>query len=136
MDPSALRYAKSHEWVMLDQGVATVGISQFAVEQLTEPTFLELPKVGTVLKVGDEIGVIESVKSTSSIYAPVPGEVIEVNTLLLDDAATKRKADLLLVNDDPFGKGWMVKIRLADGATLDHLMTYDQYEAQLHSEGH
>src|SRR5687767_8632244 len=108
MDQSALRYAKSHEWVLLDNGVATVGITQFAVEQLTEPTFLELPKVGKVLKVGDEIGVIESVKSTSSIYSPVEGEVVEVNALLLDDPASKRKADLTLVNDDPFGKGWLV----------------------------
>ena len=136
MNPSELRYAKSHEWTKLDGDVVTVGITKFAVEQLTEPTFLELPKVGRAVAAGDEMAVIESVKSTSPIYAPVAGTVVERNEVLLDDKATKRKADLTPVNDDPFGKGWMVKIKLAAGATLDHLMTAKEYDEQLASEGH
>ena len=135
-NPPDLRYAKTHEWARRDGDVVTVGITAFAVEQLTEPTYLELPKVGKALKAGDEFGIIESVKSTSPLYAPVAGEVVERNELLVEDRAAKRDADLSPVNDDPFGRGWMVKIRLAPGATLDHLMTKDQYEAQLASEGH
>jgi len=136
MNPAELRYAKSHEWAKLDGDVVTVGITKFAVEQLTEPTFLELPKVGKTVAAGEEMAVIESVKSTSPIYAPVAGTVVERNEVLLDDKATKRKADLTPVNDDPFGKGWMVRIKLAPGATLDHLQTAQQYDGQLASEGH
>jgi glycine cleavage system H protein len=135
-NPPELRYAKSHEWAKLDGDVVTVGITAFAIEQLTEPTFLELPKVGRTVAAGDEIAVIESVKSTSPIYAPVAGTIVERNEVLLDDKATKRKADLTPVNDDPFGRGWMVKIKLAPGATLDHLQTAKQYDEQLASEGH
>jgi glycine cleavage system H protein len=135
-NPAELRYAKSHEWAKLDGDVVTVGITKFAVEQLTEPTFLELPKVGKSVAAGEEMAVIESVKSTSPIYAPVAGTIVERNEVLLDDKATKRKADLTPVNDDPFGKGWMVKIKLAEGAKLDHLLTAKQYDEQLASEGH
>jgi len=136
MNPPELRYASTHEWIKREGDIATVGITKFAVEQLTEPTFLELPEVGKVLTVGKPLGVIESVKSTSDIYAPVSGAVIERNELLLDNKASKRKADLTLVNDDPFGKGWLIKIKLDPGATLDHLLTASQYDAQLASEGH
>jgi glycine cleavage system H protein len=136
MNPPELRYATTHEWVKLEGDIATVGVSKFAVEQLTEPTFLELPEVGKVLAAGKPLGIIESVKSTSDIYAPVAGTVIERNELLLDDKTSKRKADLNLVNDDPFGKGWLLKIELAPGAKLDHLLTASQYDAQLASEGH
>jgi glycine cleavage system H protein len=123
MDLSTLRYAPSHEWAKRDGDVVTVGVTAFAVEQLTDVTYLELPKVGKVCKPGDEFGVIESVKSTSSLYAPVAGEVIAVN-----DAAAK---DTAVVNADPFGTGWMVKFKLAPGATLDHLLTKDAYDAQV-----
>jgi glycine cleavage system H protein len=136
MNPPDLRFATTHEWVKREGDIVTVGITKFAVEQLTEPTFLELPEVGKDLAAGKPLGIIESVKSTSDIYAPVSGTVIERNVLLLDDKASKRKADLTLVNDDPFGKGWLVKIKLAPGATLDHLLTASQYDAQLASEGH
>ncbi|MCI0702469.1 MAG: glycine cleavage system protein GcvH [Planctomycetia bacterium] len=135
-NPSDLRYATSHEWAKLDGDIVTLGITKFAIEQLTEPTYLELKPVGTALTKGQPLGIIESVKSTSDIYSPVDGTIVERNELLLDDKATKRKADLTPVNDDPFGKGWMVKIKLAPGATLDHLLTAEQYEAQLASEGH
>ena len=122
-NPTDLRYATSHEWVKQDGDTVTVGVTKFAVEQLTEPTFLELKKVGLQVKPGDEIGIIESVKSTSSIYAPVAGEVVAVNTEAVND--------LSKVNDDPFGGGWMMKIKLAPGATLDHLLTATQYDAQI-----
>lgn len=136
MNPTDLRYATTHEWVKREGDIATVGITKFAVEQLTEPTFLELPEVGKVLTAGKPLGIIESVKSTSDIYAPVTGTVIERNELLLDDKTSKRKADLALVNDDPFGKGWLIKLKLDPGTTLDHLLTPSQYDAQLASEGH
>jgi glycine cleavage system H protein len=135
-NPSDRRYAPTHEWVKLDGDTVTVGVTKFAVEQLTEPTFLELPAVGKELAAGKPFGIIESVKSTSDLYAPVAGTVVERNELLLEDRTTKRPADLTLVNDDPFGKGWMVKIKLAPGAKLDHLLTAEQYDAQLAAEGH
>ena len=136
MNPPDLRYAPTHEWAKPDGDVVTVGITRFAVEQLTEPTFLELPKVGQELAAGKPFGIIESVKSTSDVYAPVAGVVVERNEALVDDPASKRKGDLSLVNDDPFGKGWLVKIKLAPGATLGHLLTAKQYDEQIASEGH
>ena len=96
-NPTDRRYARTHEWAKLDGDVVTVGITAFAVEQLTEPTYLELPKVGKEFATGDEFGIIESVKSTSPIYAPVAGTVVERNETLT--------ADLSPVNDDPFGRG-------------------------------
>ena len=128
MNPTDRRYAKSHEWAKLESDVVTVGITAFAVEQLTEPTYLELPKLGKALAAGDELGIIESVKSTSPIYAPVAGTVIERNEGLTSNLAP--------VNDDPFGAGWLVKLKLIPGDTLDHLLTAEQYDAQLASEGH
>lgn len=131
MDLNALRYATTHEWAKLDGDIVTVGITPFAVEQLTEPTFLDLPKIGKTLKVGQEAGVIESVKSTSGVNSPVAGDVVEINVALIDDPATKRKGDLSLVNTDPLGAGWMFKVKLAPGATLDHLLTKAEYEKQI-----
>jgi glycine cleavage system H protein len=136
MNPSDRLYSATHEWAKLDGDVATVGITAFAVEQLTEPTFLELPAVGKPVEVGKPLGVIESVKSTSDVNSPVTGVVVERNEGLLDDPKTKRSADLRPVNDDPFDAGWMVKVKVAPGATLDHLLTAEQYEAQLASDGH
>ena len=127
-NPPDLRYAKTHEWAKRDGDVVTVGITAFAVEQLTEPTYLELPKVGKEFSAGDEFGIIESVKSTSPIYAPVSGTVVERNEGLT--------TDLSPVNDDPFGRGWLVKMRIAPGATLDHLLTAAGYDEQLATEGH
>ena len=128
MDLSKLRYTKSHEWADLQTDVCTVGITQFAVEQLTDVTYLELPPVGKRLKAGDEFGVVESVKSTSALLAPVDGEVVDVNAEVLKDNA--------LINADPYGKGWMIRIRVPAGTTLDHLLTAEQYAQQIASEGH
>lgn len=136
MNPTDRRYSPTHEWAKPDGDVVTVGITAFAVEQLTEPTFLELPAVGKAVAAGQPLGIIESVKSTSDVNSPVTGEVVGRNEGLIEDAKTGRKADLTAVNDDPFGEGWMLRVRLAPGATLDHLLTADQYAAQLAAEGH
>jgi len=122
-NPTDLKYAQSHEWVKLAGDIATIGVTKFAVEQLTEPTFLELAKLGKSVKVADEIGVIESVKSTSSIYSPIPGDVIEVNKAALENLA--------LVNDDPFGAGWLLKLKVNPDVSLDHLLDATQYDAQI-----
>lgn len=135
-NPTELRYAPTHEWAKLEGDVVTVGVTAFAIEQLTEPTYLELPAVGTAVTAGGKFGVIESYKSTSDLYSPVAGTVIERNDPLVDDPATKRKGDPKPVNDSPFHAGWMVKIKLAPGATLDHLLTAAQYDSQLAAEGH
>src|SRR5262245_32334264 len=101
MDLTKLRYTKSHEWADLNGDICTVGITQFAVEQLTDVTYLELPVAGKRLKADDEFGVVESVKSTSPLLAPVGGEVVDVNAAVLQDNS--------LINSDPYGAGWMIK---------------------------
>jgi len=128
MDQSSLRYAPTHEWAHLDGDTVTVGITLFAAEQLGDITYLELPKLGKAFKAGEEFGVVESVKSTSPLYAPVAGEIIEVNKAAADSTD--------LIKDDPFGKFWFLKLKLAPGATLDHLLNKTQYDMQLASEGH
>jgi glycine cleavage system H protein len=128
MDPKQLRYAPTHEWAHLADGVCTVGISQFAVEQLTDVTHVELPKVGRQVRAKDSMGEIESVKAVSDIYAPVDGEVAANNQAALE-------ADPGIITADPYGQGWLVRLSVAPGTTLDHLLTYDQYQQQLASEG-
>ena len=127
MDLSALRYAKTHEWAKRDGDVVTVGITQYAAEQLGDVTHLQLPKVGAATTAGKPFGEIESVKAVFDLYAPVNGTVAEVNAAL---AASPEP-----VQTDPYGN-WMIKIKLAAGATLDHLLTKAQYDEQLASEGH
>ena len=128
MDLNSLRYAKSHEWARADGGLVVVGITQYAVDQLTDVTHLQLPKVGAAVTAGKPFGEIESVKAVFDLYAPVTGEVVEVNAALAADPSP--------INADCYGAGWMLKIRPAAGATLDHLMTKAQYDEQLASEGH
>jgi glycine cleavage system H protein len=128
MDLSKLRYAESHEWADVQGDICTVGITQFAVDQLTDVTNLELKKVGTQVSAGKPFGEIESVKAVFDLNAPVNGEIIEVNQAVAKDPG--------LVNQDPYGKGWMVKIRVAPGATFDHLKNLQQYQEQLAAEGH
>jgi len=113
-------YAKTHEWVSLDEGIATIGISDFAQSQLSDLTFVELPEVGTEFTAGDEAAVVESVKAAADIYAPVAGEVIEVN-LELEDAPE-------LVNQDAFGEGWLFKLKVVDEAEVDNMLDPDSYE--------
>jgi glycine cleavage system H protein len=128
MDPQSLRYAKSHEWASLDGGLCTVGITKFAVEQLTDVVYLALPDVGKKVDAGQPFGEIESVKAVSDLYAPVSGAVAEVNNKVTNDPA--------LISADPYGKGWMIKIKVEPGTTLSHLMTLEQYEQQIASEQH
>ena len=128
MDLSKLRYAKSHEWADLHGDVCTVGITQFAIDQLTDVTNLELPKVGKKIESGKPFGEIESVKAVFDLNAPVTGEVIEVNTAVAADPG--------IINKDPYGKGWMLKVKVAPGTTLAHLMDLPTYEKQLAEEGH
>jgi glycine cleavage system H protein len=127
MDPNTIRFAKTHEWATVHNGIARVGISRFAVDQLTDVTYLELPKVGKTVQAGEEVGVIESVKSTSPIYSPVSGKVIAINEAVIGDTS--------LINADPYEKGWLFEIELASGASLDHLLTAEQYDQQIASEG-
>ena len=128
MDQKTLRFAKTHEWVSLTGDICTVGISQFAVEQLTDVVYIELPEIGDHTFVGDSFGEIESVKAVSDLYAPVNGEVSEINEPILNDPSTVAK--------DPYGKGWLVKIKVEPGTTLDHLLTKAQYDQQIASEDH
>ena len=128
MDPKNLRYAKSHEWAFIEGDICTIGITQFAVDQLTDVVYIELPEVGDHTFAGEGFGEIESVKAVSDLYAPVNGEVAEINEKLLDDPAQ--------ITKDPYVKGWMVKIKIEPGTSLDHMMTLDQYERQIASDAH
>jgi len=120
-----MRFSKDHEWVRVEGGIATVGISVYAQEQLGDVVFVELPAVGRQVKAGDEAAVVESVKAASEVYAPVSGEVTEVNSALADTPA--------LVNEDAEGKGWFMKIKLADPKEVDGLMDAAAYKK--HTEG-
>ena len=114
-----LRFSKSHEWLRIDGGIATVGITKYAAEQLGDVVFVELPGAGKKVSAGGEVAVVESVKAASEIYAPVSGEVTEANAAVKDDPAK--------VNADPEGEGWFFKLKLADKAEFAKLMTADQY---------
>ena len=128
MDPASLRYAETHEWVALEGEVATVGITKFAVEQLTDLVYVELPAAGRKLQAKEPFGEVESVKAVSDLYSPVAGEVIEVNSSV--------KTDAMKIADDPYGAGWLIKLRVPAGTTLDHLLTLEQYDKQIAEEQH
>lgn len=131
MNPEQLRFSATHEWVHVEeeggQQIATVGISDFAVQQLTDLVYLELPPVGKQVKAGDEFGEVESVKAVSSLYSPVDGEIVAVNESLPND--------LDRLSRDPYGEGWIVKIRITDPSSLDQLMDYAAYQKQCAEEG-
>ena len=128
MIPSDLRYHKEHEWVRLNGKQATVGISHFAQDALGDIVFLDMPKVGAVVTAGQQIGEVESTKTTSTIYVPVSGTVSKINTDLKDHPE--------VVNSDPYGKGWIIVIDLSNPGEVDQLMTAAQYEAFLASQKH
>ncbi len=119
--PGDLKYVESHEWVKVEGDVVTIGVTDFAQSELGDVVFVELPEVGRVLQVGDVFGQVESVKSVSDLYAPVAGEVIEANPALAVDTA--------LVNSDPYGAGFMLKVRLSNPADVDALMDAARYQA-------
>ena len=128
MVPKDLKYAETHEWTKADGDVYTIGITKFAVEQLTDVVFIDIkPKVGDKVTAGQSFGEIESVKAVSDMYAPISGEVVAVNSGLTSDPAS--------ISADPFGAGWIIKVKAAAGAT-DKLLTADAYEKQIAAQGH
>lgn len=125
--PADLKYTREHEWIRVEGNVGTVGITAFAQDQLGDVVFVELPPVGTEVKAGQQFGTVESVKTVSDLFAPVSGKVIEVNTALEKSPE--------LVNQDPYGQGWMIKVELSNPAELDALLDAAAYQAFL-KEGH
>ncbi|MDQ3429782.1 MAG: glycine cleavage system protein GcvH [Actinomycetota bacterium] len=116
--PQDLQYTKSHEWVRVESGVATVGITEHAQDELGDVVFVELPEQGATLAAGDSFGAVESVKAVSDLYAPVSGEVVEVNGAL-EDSPEK-------INEDPYGEGWILKLRISDEADLLSAADYER----------
>jgi glycine cleavage system H protein len=121
--PEDLKYSESHEWVRVADGVATVGVTDHAQAELTDVVFVELPEVGATVQAGESCMVVESVKTASDVNAPVSGEVVEVNQAVADDPA--------LVNTDPYGAGYLFKVRMSDPSELDALMDASAYEAHI-----
>lgn len=122
--PSDLKYVASHEWLKLEaDGIITVGITDHAQDLLGDVVFVELPEVGTAVEADQEIAVVESVKAASDVYAPISGEIVEINEELVDSPE--------LANEDPYGKAWFFKIKPANPADYDGLMSADEYENSL-----
>jgi glycine cleavage system H protein len=128
MDLKTLKYAPTHEWALLEGNIATVGISKFAVDQLTDLIMIELPAVGTRVSAGKSFGEIESVKAVSDLYAPVAGEVIEVNKQVTSNVS--------LLAEDPYDTGWLIKIKVDQPVDTSGLMDLDTYESKVAEEGH
>jgi glycine cleavage system H protein len=119
-------YTKEHEWIRVENGDVTIGITHHAQQELGDIVFVELPQIGASFSAGDTFGTVESVKAVSDVYAPVGGEVIEVNEALNDKPE--------LINEDPHGDGWIAKLRLADKGELEGLLSADDYEAYIAEE--
>ena len=124
--PHGLKYSKEHEWVATEETVATIGITDHAQDQLGEIVYIELPAVGDKISKDDPFGVVESVKAVSDIYAPVTGTVIEINEDLPESPET--------VNEDPYGDGWLIKVKITDLSDLEDLMDADEYAELLARE--
>lgn len=120
--PADCKYSESHEWHKLEGGTVTIGITQFAVDELTDITYVELKSVGDTIDAGETIGEVESVKATSDIYSSVGGEIVEINEALNDDPS--------LINTDPYGKGWLVKIKASDTSALNGLLDKAAYDSK------
>jgi glycine cleavage system H protein len=125
--PDDIRYTQEHEWAREEGGVVTVGITSYATEQLGDVVFVELPEVGRAVEAGKSFGVVEAVKTVSDLFAPLAGEVVEVNAAIGDNPA--------LVNQEPYGEGWLVKIRPANAADFGKLLSHVDYE-KLVEESH
>ena len=128
MDPMTLKFTPTHEWVSLDGDIATLGISKFAVDQLTDLIVIELPKVGAKLTQGKPFGEVESVKAVSDLYAPVSGEVVEVN-----DAVA---GDVQLLAEDPYTKGWLIKVKVTDPSPVASMLDHTAYQTKVADEAH
>ena len=124
--PKKLKYTREHEWVLVEGSEATVGITDYAQHELGEVVFVELPKVGETVTKDEEFGTVESVKAASPIYAPVSGDVLEVNNDLSERPET--------LNDDPYGDAWLIRIEMSDTAELDDLMSADEYKDYIAEE--
>jgi glycine cleavage system H protein len=120
MYPSDYLYSREHEWVRVMDDICVLGITEFAQQELGEVVFVELPEVGQVFNAQDELGTIESVKAVAEVYSPVAGEVVEINDAVVDDPE--------MLNDDPHGEGWLVKIRFSSADDLKALMNAEAYE--------
>jgi len=121
--PDELRYSKTDEWVRVEGDIATIGITDYAQSELGDIVYMELPEPGRVLQVDEMFGTVESVKAVADLYAPLAGEVVEAN------AAVTQRAEL--VNEDPYGEGWLIKVQIADPSELDNLLTAEQYAAYI-----
>ena len=126
MNPEDLKYSEEHEWLRLDGDTAVIGITHFAQDSLGDVVFVELPDVGSDVKQFEKMGEIESVKAVSDLYSPVGGKVIEVNDSLVDSPE--------LVNDSPYGDGWMLKVEMADSSEVERLMSASEYDTLVESE--
>jgi glycine cleavage system H protein len=125
--PKKLRYTREHEWVLIEGNQATVGITDYAQHELGEVVYVELPKVGDSVTKDEPFGVVESVKAASDVYAPVSGEVTESN----DDLVSSPE----LINDDPYGDAWLIRVEMSDSSEVEHLMTAQDYKDYVEEEG-
>ena len=126
MNPEDLHYTQSHEWVRIDNGIGTLGITDHAQKELGEIVYLELPEVGHVYNADEEFGTVESVKAVSELYTPLSGEVVEVNKSAVAEPG--------IVNDDPYGDGWLIKLKLSSDEEVKRLMSEEEYAEYVKSE--
>jgi len=124
--PKNLKYTETHEWVKIEKYIATVGITDFATKQLTDLVYVELPSMGAKVAKGSSFGVVESVKAVSDLYLPVSGKVVKVNEKLSEEPE--------IITQDPYGEGWMIKVKIEDETELDTLMDSEEYEEQVRKE--
>ena len=124
--PKELRYSREHEWVAVEENIATIGITDYAQEQLGDVVYIELPEVGAQVTKDEAFGVVESVKTVSDIYAPVSGTVTEINIPLPDSPET--------INEDPYGDAWMIRVEMSDPGELEDLMTAAEYKEFVEEE--
>ena len=126
MNPEELRYTSSHEWVRVDGDVGTIGITDYAQKELGEIVYLELPEIGHVFNADEEFGTVESVKAVSELFTPVSGEIVDVNKGAVNEPG--------IVNDDPFGDGWLIKMKLTTDEEVQKLMSADEYAEYVKQE--
>lgn len=126
MNPDDLRYALSHEWVRVEGEIGTIGITDHAQKELGEIVYLELPEVGHVFNADEEFGTVESVKAVSELFTPVSGEVVEINKAAVAEPG--------IINDDPFGDGWMIKLKLSTDQEIEKLMSAEEYGEYVRAE--
>lgn len=126
--PDGLKYSRTHEWVQLEGELATIGITDHAQAELGDIVYLDLPEAGRILKIDDNFGEVESVKAVSELFSPVSGEVVEANTSISDSTEA--------VNEDPYGKGWMIRVRLSDPSEVEKLLSAAEYKQFADEGGH